>query len=342
MLLKPGVSLADEGASPINVKCYGSLRVQGEYVRPDNQDALNDYWGVRDAYSRIGTKIDYSLNSVTFFAQLEIPLDTANFKIQGPYEQNSTASHNAGQLTDSLRVGKIGVRGGFGTLAYGQNWLPYYNAIAYPVDMFSSYYSGFGAFTPSRRSHTAVYYSPDFAGFSFAGGYSHEGGRLKANGTDYSNRYQLTASYSFGNTILSAGLDDSGGKFNTRLYGLSLQHTVPKLRAGSLYLGAKIERFDSGLRSGFGADGDMAMNLFAGYALGKNTFKLHLADVENYGDRILHLGLDHQLTPRLKLFAEYYNEQSTAAMTTRRGGAADTVWDANGGQVFLMGGRYDF
>ena len=126
MLLKPGFSLADEGVSPINIEFYGSLRAQGEYVRPDNQDALDDYRGVRDAFSRIGTKIDYSLTSVTFFAHLEIPLDTTNFKIQGPYEQNSTASHNAGQLTDSLRVGRIGVRGGFGTLAYGQNWLPYY------------------------------------------------------------------------------------------------------------------------------------------------------------------------------------------------------------------------
>jgi len=347
-VLTPGLApvfapaLAEEGAGGFKADLYGSLRFQGEYVDPRRHAVLDDYWGVRDAYSRLGARLSYGWEPVTLFGHLEVPLDLANFRIQGPYEQNDTPAHHAGQITDSLRVGKIGLRGGFGSLAWGQDWLPYYNAIAAPVDMFSSYYSGFGTFTAFRRNHLLAYYSPEMAGFSISAGYVHEGGDPEHNGRDYADRYQLTASYRFGITVLAAGLDQAGGADRSRLYGLSLQHNAAGLGPGDLYVGAKIERFDSRVKTGFGADGDMAANLFLGYTMGQNTFKLMLAKVENYGDRVWHLGFDHQLTASLKLFAEYYNERETAAITTRRGGAADTAWAADGGQVFLMGARFDF
>ena len=41
-------------------------------------------------------------------------------------------------------------------------WMPYYNAIAYPVDMFSSYYSGFATYTTFRQGDTISYYTPSF------------------------------------------------------------------------------------------------------------------------------------------------------------------------------------
>ncbi|MFP4155301.1 MAG: porin [Halothiobacillaceae bacterium] len=320
---------------------YGSLRLQGEYVDPGDQSVLGDYFGLRDAYSRIGGRLSYSWSAVTGFAHLEIPLDLANLKVQGPYEQNDSGANRANQLTDSVRIAKVGLEGGFGTLAFGQDWVPYYNAIAYPVDMFSSYYSGFATYSIFRRNKMLAYYSPSLAGFSFAGGYMRDGGNLEAGG-GYDDRYQLTASFSSGSTTISAGLDHQGGEGSNSLYGLSLMHTIEQVGPGALYIGAKVERFSSDYDSGYGADGDTAANLYAGYSMGKNTFKGMIAQVDGYGDRIIHLGYDYQWNDNLKLFAEYYNEEDTASITTRRGGAADMRWSADGGQVFLVGARYDF
>ncbi|WP_018231254.1 porin [Thioalkalivibrio thiocyanodenitrificans] len=316
-LTAPAAANADE----INFQFYGSARVHAESVRPDDTSVLDAYTGIRDAYSRIGFKADYALGgTMELFGQLELPLDLANKAVQDPWDQDQ-----------DIRVAQIGLRGDFGSVSYGQMWMPYYNAIAYPVDMFSSYYSGFATYTAFRRGDTVAYYSPGFRGFYFGAGWS------DSNGADGDDRIQVTGSYTYGRTTVSVGMDDLGGEFNSRIYGISMLRTM-----GNLYIGAKYEVHDSRITSGYGADGDRAVNLYGGYTAGKNTFKLMLANVENYGENIVHLGVDHQLLPRMKLFAEYYYEEDTAALTEKRGGLAETAWTAGGGQVLAAGARFDF
>ena len=254
------------------------------------------------------------------FGRLELPLDLANRAVQDPWDQEQ-----------DVRVAEIGLRGDFGTFVYGQTWLPYYSAIAFPVDLFSSYYSGFATYTAFRRGDTLAFYSPMFDGFSFAAAWSDD------NGADNDDRLQLTASYAFGATTVSLGLDDLGGDDDLRIWGVSLMHGI-----GRLYIGAKYEVHDSGIDSGFGARGDKAVNLYAGYTMGKNTFKAMVASVDNFGENIFHAGWDHQFGHQFMFFVEYYYEEETAAITEKRGGLAETAWDADGGQVFLGGLRYDF
>ncbi|WP_412852123.1 porin [Ectothiorhodospira shaposhnikovii] len=317
-------------AGELNFDFYGSARVQVESVRPDNREHLDSYTGVRDAYSNIGFNADYPLmEGLTLIGQLELPLDLANKAVQDPWDQEQ-----------DVRVAQIGVQGEMGTFLYGQMWLPYYNAIAAPVDMFSTYYSGFATFTTFREKDSVSYYSPDLNGFSLAFAWS-DGNGFNDNDDD---RIQLTGSYSFGNTTIAVGMDDFRGDQNVTLAGLSLAHTM-----GNLYLGAKLERFYSDINDSavYGNDGDMAMNVYAGYTLGKNTFKLMVAEVENYGESIVHVGVDHQFNPSLRFFAEYYFEQETAAITEKRGGRADgygvgSGQDIRGGQVFAAGMRFDF
>ncbi|MFU8836657.1 MAG: porin [Thiohalomonadaceae bacterium] len=305
---------------------YGSVRLMGETVRPGNTNELDNYNGVRDAYSRLGVNASYDLGGeTTLFAQLELPLDFANKAVQDPYDQEQ-----------DIRVARMGLRGDFGTLAVGQMWMPYYNAIAWPVDMFSTYYSGFATYTTFRRDNTAAYVSPDLNGFSLSAGWSQENGAAKANG-DIDNRIQVTASYAFSDSSIALGLDQPGGEFDARIWGLALTHQI-----GPIYLGAKVEQHDSKLQSGYGADGDTAAKLYLGYTRGRHTFKAMVANVEGYGENILHLGVDHQMNAELKFFVEYYQEEETAAITSKRGGAADTVWTAEGGRVFAVGMRYDF
>lgn len=336
--------LASTGVSAAtDFDVYGSLRLHAEHVRPSDRDEVAAYSGFRDAYSRVGVTGGFTFDNETrVFGQIEVPLDLANGRIQDTCEQNDTAAHANDQRYDRIRIAKIGVEHPrFGTLAFGQDWLPYYNAIAFPVDMFSSYDSGFATFTVFRRNETLAYYSPSLSGFSFAASYSNDGGNTNADGS-LDDRWQVTLSYAVGATTLAFGIDDAGGESNSRLYGVSLMHGVESLGPGDLYIGAKVEHFDSNADSGFGADGDTAANLFASYALGAHTFKGMVADVPAYGETVFHLGYDFQSREDLTLFVEYYDEQDTAAITTRRGGAADTNFAARGGRALAIGARFDF
>ncbi|ANB01917.1 porin [Ectothiorhodospira sp. BSL-9] len=320
-------------ANDLNIDFYGSARIAVENVRPDNQNendgGLDSYSGFRDAYSRIGFNADYQLApGLTLIGQLELPIDIANKAVQDPWDQDA-----------DIRVAQIGVTGDMGTLMYGQMWMPYYNAIAFPVDMFSSYYSGFATQSAFRISDTLAYYSPDMNGLSFGFSWSERGGAAKSSGTA-DDRVQLTGSYNFGDTTLALGMDDRRGADNDRSIGASLAHTM-----GDLYIGAKYERRyhdDSDI------DGNTAINAYAGYTMGDNTFKIMVAEVKGYGETVVHLGYDYQFTNAIKFFAEYYREQETAAITDKRGGdawAEDSGLDADaigGGQVFTAGMRYDF
>ena len=314
-------------AQALDYDFYGSLRFQAESVHPDNDAPMDSYTGWRDAYSRLGVKAHHNLNNnVEAYAQLELPLDLPNKAVQDPWDQQQ-----------DIRIAKVGIKGAYGNLSVGQMWLPYYNAIAYPVDMFSSYYSGFATYTVFRRGDTLAYYSPSFSGLSAAFGYSLDHGAVKANG-DNDNRLQATLSYQLGDMTLAAGVDDLGGIYDSRILGASLSWQAME----DLYIGAKYEQHDSKIDSGYGADGDTAVNLYAGYTLGKNTFKAMLANVDNYGGSILHLGWDHHYRKDLKVFVEFYREQETAAITTEHGGLDETCWSCSGGHVVAVGLRYDF
>ena len=143
-------------ANALESEFYGSIRIQAEHVNPDNApDNFNDYSGLRDAYSRVGLKLTQPLNDnwSTLF-QVELPLDMRNMDVQDPWGQE-----------EDIRILKLQLSGPYGSLWYGQDWMPYYNAIAYPVDYFSSYYSGFATFTTFRLEETISYASPSLHGF---------------------------------------------------------------------------------------------------------------------------------------------------------------------------------
>lgn len=324
--------------STSSVDVYGSLRTQVEAVEPDRDNRLDSYAGLRDAYSRVGVRIDHPLGSqLALTGQLELPVDSANFRLRDPYDQGDANRPHG----ERIRLAQIGLRSRFGTVSYGQQWMPYYNAVAAPVDMFSTYYSGFATYTVFRVAQTLSYSTPEAAGFTFSAGYAGSSGNARSTSRIDAPRRQVAATYTVGDTRLAAGVDDRGdaGYGRNRLYGLSASH-----RVGKLYLAAKYERFDTGnrQRGGFSSDGNEAINLFGSYAMDKTTFKLMLARVENYGDNIVHLGIDHQLTDDFKVFAEYYREGETAVLTPRRGGLDDFDAAISGGQAIAVGIRYDF
>ena len=335
MAFSLGIVQAEETTS---VEFYASLRTQVESVRARHSQFMNNYSGMRDAFSRIGIKASHDLGSGNqIFAQLEVPVDSANLEFRDPYDQGGSG-RSSGQ---HLRLALAGLRSDAGQLVVGQQWLPYYNAVAAPVDRFSSYYSGFSTYTVFRVANTVAYYSPALHGFSFAASWSAARGNLSSTSRIDARRVQLTGSYAIGNTQFTAGMDDRGdaGYGRNRLYGISASHT-----AGPFYVALKYEYFDTGnkIPGSFASDGNHAVNLFGSYTVGRNTFKLMLADVDAYGGNIMHLGIDHQYRPDLKLFAEFYREDETATITARSGGLSDYDTRIGGGRAVIAGIRYDF
>jgi predicted porin len=314
-------------ANAIDFSLFASLRFHAEEVSPDNDSTLDSYTGWRDAYSRFGFNATHPLSdSLTVIGRLELPLDLPNKAVQNPWDQE-----------EDIYIGKMDIKGNFGYLSIGRIWLPYYNAIIVPFNNFSSYYSGFTTYSAFRKSDTIAYYSPSFGGFSGALGYSQNNGATKSNG-DTDDRRQVTLSFNFCDITLAGGLDDLGGAGDSTILGTTLIWQA----TDRLYIAAKYEQYHSNFKYGYGADGDHAMNLYAAYTLGKNTFKVTRAEVEGFGETILHLGWDHQYQNDLKFFIEYYSEEETAVLTEERGGLDETCWICSGGQVILAGLRFDF
>ncbi len=213
--------------------------------------------------------------------------------------------------------------------------MPYYNHIAYPVDYFSSYYSGFATFTVFRLDRTIHYATPSRKGFQIAIASSED------NGRNDNRRNQYTISYGNEGLTLAAGMDDIGGVDDRKIQGLSASYGT-----GRWYFAAKYERFSSDIsHNGWAADGTCAINALVQYTSGIHTLRVMLADVDNYGETILHLGWDYQIQEDLKLFAEYYREEETAAITDSRqttsGGENSDPADS-GGWVVTAGIRFDF
>lgn len=346
LLLGSTTLQANEPTERFDVDMYGSIRAQAEIVRSDREDLLNSYEGFRDSYSRIGLKAHYLINDeITLMGQVEIPLDVANFKIQGPFEQNKRDGDPGDYddiIYDSLRIGKVGVETkNFGSLYFGQMWIPYYNAISYPVDVFSTYYAGYATFSNFRLNKTIAYYSPAMNGFTFSLAWSKENGQAKENG-ESDDRYQATISYAWDQTHIALGLDNQGGMYDSKILAVALSHTIKDVAGGDIYLAAKYEQFKSDKQSAYGEDGSSSKNFLVTYTKDTLTYKAMIADTDNYGEGVYHLGIDYQVRSDLKLFIEYYHEDQTAAITTKRGGVSDTVWSSGGGNVYALGFRYDF
>lgn len=329
------VAADPQQTGPFSYELYLSLRMQAESVRPDNTSALSDYRGLRDAFSRVGVNAQYAFDADTaLFAQLEIPFDSANVRFRDSYDQGGLGRDNA----EDQRVARLGLSSRFGTLVAGQQWMPYYNAITFPVDQFSTFYSGFATYTTFRVKETIAYESPVLNGFSFGGSYSSQAGNARSPSRIEDRRIQAVASYQSGNSRLSVGMDDRGNAagFDDKIYGATLSHNQ-----GPWGLALKYEVTDTDNPNSFYGDGAEAFNIFGSYRLGDNLLKLMLADVESYGEAVIHAGVDHEYNDNLTLFAEFYQEQETAALTCKQCGLDGFNAAAGGGKVFAVGFRYN-
>ncbi len=316
----------------VELEFFGTISMQAEAVSPD-VPTDQDYVGFRDAYTRFALKLSHDFdNRNNVFALVEMPFDIANFKVQHTWDQERDV------FDPKERLAKIQFNSAkYGSVWAGRGWEPYYNEITYATDHFSSYNTGFASYSALRVDQAIVYSSPDLNGLQFNLMHSHRNGNHKKNG-GFDDRNQATVSYSLGGSKLAFGFTDTGGAVNRKLYGFAISQTVE-----NFYFSVKYERHSSNVTDGtvFGHDGSRAVNYYAQYTQGRHSFKGLLADVDNFGGGIVRVGYDYQLSESISLFAEYYSEQTGAAISSERGGYRDTYW-AEGGKSVLFGASWSF
>lgn len=340
LLATTAAMLPATAMAELNFEAYGSIRIQAETVKVDRVANVGDdksYSDLKDAYSRFGVKASYQLsNGTTLGAKLEIPLNTAQLEVGDPSYFEGFYKSNKGP-----RVAKITASGDWGSAAVGKQWLTYYNHIGYPVDYFSSFYSGFATHATFRRE-AVTYNSPSFAGFAFSA--SAVDMNDDSDGK-YLDTMQYALSYSKDGLSLAAALENRGkdaGDFSTM--GLAAAYTT-----GPWRFATKVEQLEN---TTAGVDDQMIKNIYASYNMGNYTFKAHYAvgDEEANGGAFFtgtstHLGVDYQYNKDLKVFIEYFTEENAYAIYSEDADGFDPLggYGTNtDGQALAIGARYDF
>jgi len=333
-LLHKGVAVAllSTVAAPamaeLEVTPYGSIRTQVESVSVDEAPAGEDdsFVGFRDAFSRFGVKANYALSdSTNLGATLEVPYNTANMQAEDPtYFDINTP-----------RVAKVTASGDFGSAWVGKGWLPYYNHVAWPVDLFSSFYSGWATYAYFRE-YAASYTTPSFGGFSAT---------LAAiqRYDSYEEGKQFALSYSNGGLTVSYAKEDMDDSALIDTQGVAVSYAT-----GPFYVAVKGEE-----QIVDGGDNRTIQNFYASYDSGQFTYRGMVAsgtDKVDNPDAFLfapgqsaQVGVDYRYTDSLKVFAEYFMEENAYAIlkTDAQSYSTQGVGDS-AGQVFLVGARYDF
>ncbi len=309
-------------ASELKVDPYGSLRTQVEAVSADNAQPGEDdsYLALRDAYSRFGVNASYDLaNGTVLGAKIEVPFNTQNFNAEDPTYFDD----------QSIRVGKITASGDWGSAWIGKGWLPYYNNVAYPVDMFSSFYSGWATYARFRE-YAAVYTTPSFSGLKLTASAI----ELDSGGEQGAH---YVAAYSRDGFTIAYGYEDMEDDL-TDTHGIALTFTD-----GPLYVALKAEE----AKPAAGDDQRIA-NLYASYDYADYTFKGMIAegDDDHWAPGFsAHFGVDYKYSDSIKLFAEYFTEEKSYAILTEDPESYNTLApyaSDSDGQAFLIGARYDF
>lgn len=325
MFLLP-LTVVTQTAFAVELDLSGSVRLQAESVSPDTATD-QDYTGFRDGYSRLQARVTHKFaNDVDLEVKTIVPFDVVNGRFQDAW------INDVGEIRTSL----LAESPKYGTLGLGQNFLPFYMDIASPVDNFTSYYSGFASYTAFRKDNTVMYKTPDIKGLKASVAYAQGNGNQRVDGK-HDDLTQATVTYTRGDTKAALGIDNLGGADNRKILGASIGQNI-----GNVYLAAKYEQHQSDVTDAtvYGHDGSKAVNLYASYTQGKHTFKGHVAKVDNYGGDILHLGYDYKPSKKTTLFAEYYSEESGAAISHEKVGISGTY--PEGGTAVLAGVRYDF
>jgi predicted porin len=366
-----GLGLAASGAfAQSNVTIYGIMDASIDFTDVgDSSGTATSKSGQRT------TKISSNASRIGFKGTEDMGDGMkAVFQIETAINADGTGeSAGAAGTTWAGRNTFVGLEGGFGRVIAGRYDTPYKTSTR-GWDLFADHLGdtrnlmgrsrASGIAFDGRPANTVRYDSPDWNGFKFAGAYIAGAEGATTSGTTKGSAWSLSASYAvnsdwsliaayerhkFG-TAGTGGVAASGAVVGTDILADQTE------KAGKLGVGYKADALRASLTYEKVSDdfnaaskhGDhKAWNLAGGYTVGSNEFKLaytkvnDLEGVSDSGAKQWAIGVDHNMSKRTKLYAEYVKLSNdnkaayglTGAGANVTGGTAANVTGAPAGSV---------
>lgn len=203
---------------------YGSMRLHAGSGTDSDLNVENDA-------SRMGIKgsADTSIDGVKAIYQLEAFIGSDN-------ATDATLTQNEASFGLDGRLAYVGLTGGFGTVAVGQQWTPLYSMVTGVTDMTIN---ETGETSQYLRVDSAVaYVSPNMGGFTVAAvvvGDGRSAAEVAANDTSDADHYELVAKYAVGGLTVALGAHEASLAAGTDVVALSAAYTMDALTVAALY-----------------------------------------------------------------------------------------------------------
>ena len=283
------LAAAAQTAVAVETDVYASIRA--EYLAGDGSD-----WGfgtgMDDAYSRIGLKVSEELEGLTISYNFEFSVDPTGDMHDAGYTEKFNSR--------MIRQNTLTLSGEFGSLAAGEVWSPFYNAITWGTgaDRFDGYYTGYQTVSSSRIENAIAYNSPTIDGFQVAVLLGADSATDMHGGNSYDSHKDIAITYSVNDEITIAAAMTDGDSDAQKDKGVGISYTKD-----SLFLSANIESSDE-------ADKD-AQNLFASYSLtDKTALSGHIGSTDGDYDNAKTIAISHKYDDQIKVWAQYYSDDT--------------------------------
>lgn len=288
------IAIAAAVAAPMAVSAETTLYGLIDNALTHNDDGTNTSWDIEqgNGTSRLGVKGDEDLgNGLKAIFQYEWATQTT--------EGGSTQ----GGFTN--RLGYVGLSGGFGTVAIGRQWTPYYGAVG-KTNIFNAPSTAdhvLGTLNSYRTGNALAYMSPNFNGFSGAIAFVIDDGGV-TDVEDTVDGYNLALKYD--NGPVSVGFGYRASEATTLVDDSDTWGLSGKYNFGNFAIIGSYEEQDNGTTS---ADAD-AWALAAEAYFGNNTVRALIGekDFDNGSasdrDRWV-IGVQHNFSKRTRVYAEY-------------------------------------
>jgi predicted porin len=284
------IAIAAAIAAPMAVSADTTIYGRINTAVVHGSTGAGDEWDVEGNASRFGVKGSEDLgNGLKAIFQYEWFVDSAD----------------GGDISGG-RLAYVGLTGGFGTVALGRQWTPYYGTVD-KTDIFQVVGNNDHYMGPFRVGNALAYVSPDFSGFSAKLAVM-PSDDTEDTGEDDIDIWNVSLDYNNGPLSVGVSYLAFEGVVDADLWGIGAKYNF-----GNFAIIGQYEDADGG---------DDEFGIAAEAYFGNNTVRALFGqrevagvDVDNYV-----LGVEHAFSKRTRVFAEYEDSESNAATDDDRFG----------------------
>ena len=286
------LAAAAQTAVAIETDVSASIRVA--YIGGDGHDSTSPAGetGWHDAYSNVTFNASEDLGSTKLSYQFSLWADP-------------TGSLDNDMNEKGVRTHFIQLSGDFGAVSFGENWSPFYNAIIWGAgaDRFNGYYTGYGVpGFDSRTTDTVFYSSPDINGLKINASIGTNSTTTKHGATQFDDHRELALTYQLNDNIMIAAAMTDGDSDAQKDKGVGISYTKDAITINANYMTTE--------EDGVLYSGDYS-NLYAQYDINDQTsLRAAIGSADGYVGGNYTLGASHQYDESIRVFAEYYSDDT--------------------------------